>query len=350
MVSIIVTVYNTPIHDLKRCIQSIKDQNYSDYEVVIVNDGSQTSVAEVLDVASQEDGRFHVYHIKNGGVSHARNVGIKHARGEYIAFCDSDDEILPDFLKSGLSHMNQHSLDIIVGGVIEKSHSTSIVKKCDLHGAKIKIYANTDIEKLLDYAITSYCQEDNKELGNILLARVYPKIYRSELVKETLFREDIKMSEDNIFTFEIFGKCHRIGISEECWYRYYQNEYSLTHHNDGIAVHRIKEQYDFAKAVLELRNSSVKSFSNAYNIRLLHIFVNYFGALADSIFWLSELKRTCRLPFFQDALKADLSDYVDVSDSDYLFLRMMASPCKLYAYFVWRCIRRKLGVIKRYMH
>lgn len=121
MVSIIVTVYNTPIHDLQRCIQSLKNQSYSDYEVIIVDDGSQLPVAEVLDVVSQEDDKFHVYHIKNGGVSHARNVGIKHARGEYIAFCDSDDEILPDFLESGLSYMNQHDLDIIVGGNRKKS-------------------------------------------------------------------------------------------------------------------------------------------------------------------------------------------------------------------------------------
>ena len=339
MVSIIVTVYNTPIHDLKRCIQSIKNQNYSDYEVVIVDDGSQTSVAEVLDVASQEDDRFHVYHIKNGGVSHARNVGIKHARGEYIAFCDSDDEILPDFLKSGLSHMNQHSLDIIVGGVIEKSHSTSIVKKCDLHGAKIKIYANTDIEKLLDYAITSYCQEDNKELGNILLARVYPKIYRSELAKETLFREDIKMSEDNIFTFVIFGKCHRIGITEECWYRYYQNEYSLTHHNDGIAAHRVKEQYDFAKVVIESRNNSANSSSNAYNIRLLHIFMNYFGALVNHFSNISDLHNICHSSFFRYAVKADFDRYINVSRQDISILRIMHNPIYLYTYFLYRCIR-----------
>lgn len=124
----------------------------------------------------------------------------------------------------------------------------------------------------MDYAIAGYPTGKNRELGNVLMARVYPKIYKAELVRTTPFKENVRMFE------------------------------------------------------------------------------SHFLALADSIFWLPELKRTCRLPFFQDALKADLSNYVDVSDSDYLFLRMMASPCKLYAYFVWRCIRRKLGVIKRYIH
>lgn len=183
-------------------------------------------------------------------------------------------------------------------------------------------------------------------MGNILLARVYPKIYKSELVKETLFREDIKMSEDNLFTFEIFGKCHRIGISEECWYRYYQNEYSLTHHNDGIAVHRIKEQYDFAKAVLELRTSSVKSFSNAYNIRLLHIFVNYFGALADRFSYINNLHDICRSSFFRYAAKADLKKYINVSKEDITFLLIIYNPICLYTYFLYRCIRRKLGKLK----
>lgn len=154
------------------------------------------------------------------------------------------------------------------------------------------------------------------------------------------------MSEDNLFTFEIFGKCHRIGITEECWYRYYQNEYSLTHHNDGIAAHRVKEQYDFAKAVLELRNSSVNSFSNAYNIRLLHIFMNYFGALANKFSNIRNLQGIDHLSFYQYAAKVDLSKYINVSPKDFFFLRVMHYPIFLNIYFVWRFIKKMLGSLK----
>lgn len=116
MVSIIVTVYNTPVPDLLRCIQSIRNQNYEDFEVIIIDDGSRTDIAEAVDESALSDPRFRVYHMKNGGVSHARNEGIRYAKGSYISFCDSDDELLPNFLKHGMAQMISNNLDIIVGG------------------------------------------------------------------------------------------------------------------------------------------------------------------------------------------------------------------------------------------
>ena len=93
------------------------------------------------------------------------------------------------------------------------------------------------------------------------------------------------MSEDNLYSFEIISKCHRIGITDECWYIYYQNEYSLTHHNDGIIEKRQAEQRDFAKEIEKIKASGNVKMENAYNIRLFHIFVNYFYVLACNIYW-----------------------------------------------------------------
>lgn len=105
MISLIIAVYNTPIKDLQRCFESIQHQTYRDFEVIVVDDGSKDEVASFMDRFSAEDPRFHVHHIENGGVSRARNIGLSYARGEYISFCDADDELTEVFFQHALSYV-----------------------------------------------------------------------------------------------------------------------------------------------------------------------------------------------------------------------------------------------------
>ena len=94
-VSVIVPVYNGEQY-IENNIKSMQDQTYKDIEVIYVDDGSKDNTGEILDDFAAKDNRIHVIHKKNGGVSAARNTGIQAATGEYVLFCDSDDEIEPD--------------------------------------------------------------------------------------------------------------------------------------------------------------------------------------------------------------------------------------------------------------
>ena len=96
-VSIIVPIYNSETH-LSRCIDSILAQTYSDFELILVNDGSIDNSGKICDEYAQKDSRIIVIHKENGGTSSARNIGLEKSHGEYITFVDSDDTIYPNYL------------------------------------------------------------------------------------------------------------------------------------------------------------------------------------------------------------------------------------------------------------
>ena len=90
IISIIIPVYKVE-HCLVKCLDSIRAQSFSDWECLLIDDGSPDSSGDICERYAQVDSRFHVYHKENGGASSARNVGLDHASGCWICFCDSDD-------------------------------------------------------------------------------------------------------------------------------------------------------------------------------------------------------------------------------------------------------------------
>ena len=111
--SIIVPVYNAEEY-LDRCLVSILEQDFSSYEVILVDDGSTDSSPLICDRYSATDPRFRTIHKENGGVSSARNSGLDLAKGEYVMFVDSDDALIPDSLEMLFEHMTGQ--DFAVGG------------------------------------------------------------------------------------------------------------------------------------------------------------------------------------------------------------------------------------------
>ena len=97
-ISIVVPIYNVKDY-LEECVESIKNQTYEDYELILVDDGSTDGCGEIVDRLADSDERIIAIHKANGGLSDARNAGIKIAKGEYITFIDSDDGIEVDYLE-----------------------------------------------------------------------------------------------------------------------------------------------------------------------------------------------------------------------------------------------------------
>ena len=98
MISVIIPVYNSASF-LDKCISSVLSQSYSDFELLLINDGSTDNSVEICDHYAQKDSRVRVIHKANGGVSSARNIGLDQAKGEWVTFVDSDDWVHEDFLK-----------------------------------------------------------------------------------------------------------------------------------------------------------------------------------------------------------------------------------------------------------
>ena len=106
MISIIVPVYKVEKY-LKRCIDSILSQTYTDFELILVDDGSPDNCGAICDEYAQKDGRIIVIHKENGGLSSARNAGLDVAIGDYIGFVDSDDMIGSHYYEALLYFMNK---------------------------------------------------------------------------------------------------------------------------------------------------------------------------------------------------------------------------------------------------
>lgn len=126
--SIIIPVYNVEKY-LRKCLNSIKSQIYTNFEVIIVNDGSPDQSQKIIDEFVQKDHRFFGYQKENGGLSDARNYGISKATGDYLLFVDGDDYVSPDYLKSiEETVMIDHKPDLIHFGFILQKKTNTMMK------------------------------------------------------------------------------------------------------------------------------------------------------------------------------------------------------------------------------
>lgn len=118
--SIIIPVYQTQ-DTIDRCIESILQQSFTDYEIILVDDGSYYECSQLCDKYPQKDRRITTIHKENGGLSDARNTGIKHSKGEYITFIDSDDAIQNDTLQALMDEINKYpETDVLEYPIMER--------------------------------------------------------------------------------------------------------------------------------------------------------------------------------------------------------------------------------------
>lgn len=111
-VSIIIPVYKAEKY-IRTCLNSIQAQTYSDFEAIIIDDGSPDQSGTICDEYARKDNRFHVLHQENQGVNQTRNIGIQRAQGEYIFWCDADDYVSPHWLETIMRVFKQTESDIV---------------------------------------------------------------------------------------------------------------------------------------------------------------------------------------------------------------------------------------------
>lgn len=117
MISIIVPVYNTEQY-LPHCIDSILSQSFTDFELLLIDDGSTDGSGRICDAYAEKDSRIRVFHKKNGGVSSTRNLGLDEAKGEWICFVDADDWLEPQAVELLVKKQLETGADVVSGGRI----------------------------------------------------------------------------------------------------------------------------------------------------------------------------------------------------------------------------------------
>ena len=190
LISIIIPVYNVGKR-IDKCIESILKNTYSNFEVIIIDDGSNAETAKECDKIALIDQRIKVFHQENGGVSKARNYGIENAKGNFITFVDADDTVDSDLLSSMINIIKQEHADVIIIGHKE-CYDNGNYKECFCGGKKI-IKHNSEI--LSDFFTT-----------NNISWTVWAKLYSRSIIGDIRFQVEKHIAEDMYFNYEIFKK------------------------------------------------------------------------------------------------------------------------------------------------
>ena len=207
LISVIVPVYNVEKY-IRRCLDSIVNQTYSNLEIILIDDGSKDASGKICDEYAKKDNRITVIHKKNGGLSDTRNVGINAAKGKYITFVDSDDIICCDYIEHLYYLLKKYNCKMSISG-LEIVPSKN--KKNDKY-IEEKIEKTEALRRLLvDDISVSSCS----------------KLYEISLFKDVHFPKG-KLYEDNGTTYKLIEKCDSIGYSNKKIYKYYRNSNSIT--------------------------------------------------------------------------------------------------------------------------
>ena len=205
-VSIIVPVYNAEEY-INECLNSIKNQTYSDFEVIIIDDGSTDQSLVIAEEYKAEDYRFKIFSQDNKGSSAARNAGLRLAKGEYIAFVDADDWIEKDFLEILVKLITDYKADIAV---------------CDFD-------RNGQNEGNWSDGLFDRKQAFHEYLNIRLFNRIMNKLYRSERINGIFFPEGRNYMEDAVWTACVIDNIHCVVRTHEALYHYRYQEKSISH-------------------------------------------------------------------------------------------------------------------------
>ena len=209
IISIIGPVYNVEDY-IEKCIKSILDQSFREFELILVDDGSLDMSGKICDEYAKNDQRIKVIHKKNGGVSSARNEGIKVARGEYIAFVDSDDFINKDMYKILYKNSKEYDADISVCDFEYVSNNKeSVGITCEFKN-NIVIYSNEEALNKL------YSNE------NIKFIVAWNKLYKKYLFS-SIYYDINRCHEDEFIIHKLFYNANKIVSCSEKLYYYYEN-------------------------------------------------------------------------------------------------------------------------------
>lgn len=218
LITVIVPVYNAEKY-LSCCVASILGQSYKDLEVLLVDDGSTDASAALCQEWCVRDGRVRLLRQKNAGVSAARNRGMEEASGEYIAFVDADDWLLPDMLAGQEACLKREGSDMVLGGFREVGKEERDERQGGPGGeTALSPVRETCMAETMDPEsyVGKYLLMGNTHCWGIL--------FSSRLLKTVRFRTDLTIGEDLMFLVDCLAFLRRVTVTKSREYCYYINE------------------------------------------------------------------------------------------------------------------------------
>lgn len=216
LISIIVPVYNVEKY-LRPCLDSILSQTYTNWEAILVDDGSKDNSGRICDEYAQKDQRFIVVHKENAGVAQARITGFENSKGDLITFVDADDTIDPEYL-------GKLSLPIIMDGADMVSCDYYKVENGKKKSRPSKLIGTFENEQITDFIAHHYFYNKETE-GYGMTCFIWSKVVKREYVLKGLKNGlGLWFGEDQISMFTMLLQCKKIVLIPDRLYNYIQHE------------------------------------------------------------------------------------------------------------------------------
>ncbi|MEX2461044.1 MAG: glycosyltransferase family 2 protein [Paenibacillaceae bacterium] len=248
-VSVVVPIYKVEKY-LKRCVNSILNQTYSNLEIILVDDGSPDQCGEIAESYAKGDHRVQVFHKDNGGLSDARNVGMQYVTGDYTLFVDSDDWLERKMVEEMVNRSVQYKADIVQ--VAFYYAFDNYLQLDNRH------YASDGDPIVLDNKLLMFELVINEKVKNF----AWGKLYKTNLIKDIFFKKGV-LFEDVFWAHRVMHYVNTYVILHQPMYYYYQRSDSIiatyTPRNFDI-IKGLKERHSFIeKFYTELTNESYKT-------------------------------------------------------------------------------------------
>lgn len=285
---------------LSRCIDSILAQTYTDFELILINDGSTDKSGQTCDYYATTDNRIIVIHKENGGTSSARNSGLEIAKGEYTTFVDSDDTISTDYLSSFT-----YKYDFEIAGL----ETIGINKAIYVSMSTKTLYSDTEIA---DWFI--------KDFDAMYLTTICCKMFRTNIIQESSLKFDtsLKRGEDTIFVYNYLSYCNSIKLISNVVYQYnfdatsIDEKYSL---NAKECVNHICAKMSSIKKIEKRFNVKLKKPSKLTHATYLHLFYTHIKSIHED-------EKISELKLFRDnSNKLQLWQALNIKD--YIYWRIL---------------------------
>lgn len=248
-ISVIVPVYNSE-RTLHRCVDSILSQTFSDFELILVDDGSSDSSGCICDNYARKDKRVRVFHKMNGGVSSARNLGLDNAIGKWVTFCDSDDYVEDDWL-----------------GIFMRccSHDKCLIMQSVNFVGNVPVKNNSDVDNC------NVCEFVETFYDSAILGYVFNKLFLLPKIRQNYIRfdEKLKYREDEVFVLHYCLYCNSgIVYTANSGYFYQALDYYTKYSNAEI----FEPLFSIFLIINKLYcgSANIQNCWNFYSLQLFH--------------------------------------------------------------------------------
>lgn len=322
-ISVIVPVYNAEKY-LHRCIDSILAQTFSDFELLLIDDGSKDNSGRICDKYAAKDNRIRVFHKENGGVSSARNLGLNNAKGKWITFVDADDYVKSEYLSNLLDHTH-------IGADLIFSYA-------EFH------YANGEIQK--EYYPKQIITNENFHLAfteHELNWHTSPwsKLFKSELCSKLRFTEGMPIGEDLVFLYTYILKCNKIFFSSDTDYCYTVDaQASLTKKSHNVQI----EYFVYTQVITTLQKLiTEKNITNSIAINKTNWIISSYTRRVLNSLYISKLSRKERLA---NIATLNISIYIKHIGKTSLYESIYIHLLKFKCYSLYDCLRMFISRFK----